>query len=173
MRRLAAYPKQNALAKTFREIGRLERPLFTVDWISDPAMRRRTTAGIKKDEVRNALARAMFFHRLGEIRDRTFENQGYRASGLNLVVSAVILWNIVYLRHAVAEPRSSGEGSVTICSLMSRRSAGSTSFSTATMFGRPSRYKTPSDPFEARGPSHSTRRILGRFCDEPLLRRNL
>ena len=109
MRRLAAYPKQNALAKTLREIGRLERTLFTLDRISDPALRRRTNAGLNKGEARNALARAVFFHRLGEIRDRTFENQRYRASGLNLVVSAVILWNTVYLSHAVAELRSSGE----------------------------------------------------------------
>ena len=36
IRRLAAYPKQNPLAKTLREIGRLERTLFTLDWISDP-----------------------------------------------------------------------------------------------------------------------------------------
>ena len=43
----AAYPKQNALAKTLREIGRLERTLFTLDWISDPALRRRTNAGPK------------------------------------------------------------------------------------------------------------------------------
>src|SRR5208282_2354220 len=48
MRRLAAYPKQNALAKTLREIGRLERTLFTLDWISDPALRRRTNAGLNK-----------------------------------------------------------------------------------------------------------------------------
>ena len=108
MRRLAAYPKQNALAKTLREIGRLERTLFTLDWISDPALRRRTNAGLNKGEARNALARAVFFHRLGEIRDRTFENQRYRASGLNLVVAAVILWNTVYLSHAVAELRANG-----------------------------------------------------------------
>jgi len=109
MRRLAAYPKQNALAKTLREIGRLERTLFTLDWISDPALWRRTNAGLNKGEARNALARAVFFHRLGEIRDRTFENQRYRASGLNLVVAAVILWNTVYLSHAVAELGSHGE----------------------------------------------------------------
>ena len=90
-RRLAAYPKQNALAKTLREIGRLERTLFTLDWISDPALRRRASAGLNKGEARNALARAIFFHRLGEIRDRTLENQRYRASGLNLAVAAVIL----------------------------------------------------------------------------------
>ena len=38
----------------------------------------------------------------------TFENQSYRASGLNLA-AAVILWNTVYLGRAVAELRSQGE----------------------------------------------------------------
>ena len=36
------------------------------------------------------------FNRLGELRDRSFENQRYRASGLNLVVAAIVLWNTVY-----------------------------------------------------------------------------
>jgi TnpA family transposase len=108
MRRRAAYPKQNALAKTLREIRRLERTLFTLDWISDPDFRRRRNAGLNKGEVWNALARAVFFHSLGEIRDRTFENQRYGASGLNLVAAAVILWNTVYLGHAVAELRAGG-----------------------------------------------------------------
>jgi TnpA family transposase len=109
MRRLAAYPKQNALAKTLRELGRLERTLFTLDWISDPALRRRTNAGLNKGEARNALARAVFFHRLGEIRDRAFENQRYRASGLNLAIAAIILWNTVYLARAVDHLRAQGE----------------------------------------------------------------
>jgi TnpA family transposase len=81
--------KATERGKTLREIGRLERTLFTLDWISDPALRRRTSAGLNKGEARNALARAIFFHRLGEIRDRTLENQRYRASGLNLAVAAV------------------------------------------------------------------------------------
>ncbi|MDI4552785.1 Tn3 family transposase, partial [Escherichia coli] len=43
---------------------------------------------------------AVFFNRLGEIRDRSFEQQRYRASGLNLVTAAIVLWNTVYLeRH--------------------------------------------------------------------------
>jgi 5-carboxymethyl-2-hydroxymuconate isomerase len=66
-------------------------------------------AGLNKGEARNALARAVFFHRLGEIRDRAFENQRYRASGLNLAVAAVILWNTVYLGRAVDQLRSGGE----------------------------------------------------------------
>jgi Tn3 transposase DDE domain len=53
-------------------------------------------------ETRNALTRAVFFNRLGELRDRTYENQQHRASGLNLVVAAIALWNTVYLERAIS-----------------------------------------------------------------------
>ena len=45
---------------------------------------------------------------MGELRDRTFENQRHRASGLNLVASAIILWNTVYLDRAVRHLQSQG-----------------------------------------------------------------
>ena len=96
-----AYPRQNSLALALREIGRIERTLFTLAWLQDPALRRRVTAGLNKGEARNALAKAVFFNRLGEVRDRSFENQQYRASGLNLVVAAITLWNTLYLERAV------------------------------------------------------------------------
>jgi TnpA family transposase len=69
-------------------------------WLLDLDLRRRAQAGLNKGEARNALAGAIFFYQLGELRDRTFENQVYRASGLNLVVAAVILWNTRYLQLA-------------------------------------------------------------------------
>lgn len=40
--------------------------------------------------------------------DRTFENQRHRASGLNLIVSAIILWNTVYLDRAACHLRERG-----------------------------------------------------------------
>ena len=55
------------------------------------------------------MARAVFFNRLGELRDRTHENQRHRASGLNLVVAAIVLWNTVYLERAVAAIRQTGQ----------------------------------------------------------------
>lgn len=75
LKKLASYPKQNGLAKALREIGRIERTLFMLDWFRDPALRRRVQAGLNKGEARNALARAVFMHRLGEIRDRGLEKQ--------------------------------------------------------------------------------------------------
>jgi len=105
LRKLSAYPRQNGLAVGLRELGRIERTLFTLKWLQDPALRRRVSAGLNKGEARNSLARAVFFYRLGEIRDRSYENQRYRASGLNLVVAAITLWNTVYLERAVAALR--------------------------------------------------------------------
>ena len=105
MRQLAAYPRQNGVAAALRELGRLERTLFTLDWIEDPELRRATGRELNKGELRNSLARAVFIHRLGEIRDRTYENQQHRASGLNLLVAAITLWNTRYLNRAIAAMR--------------------------------------------------------------------
>jgi TnpA family transposase len=100
LRKLGSYPRQNGLALALRELGRMERTLFVLTWLQSPEMRRRVNAGLNKAEARNALARALFFCRLGEIRDRSFEQQRYRASGLNLVTAAIVLWNTVYLERA-------------------------------------------------------------------------
>ncbi|WP_249170275.1 transposase, partial [Burkholderia vietnamiensis] len=91
----------NGLAVALREIGRIERTLFILDWLQNVELRRRVHVGLNKGEARNALARSVFFYRLGEIRDRSFESQRYRASGLNLVTAAIVLWNTVYLDRAV------------------------------------------------------------------------
>jgi TnpA family transposase len=108
LKKLAAFPRQNALHRALREMGRLERAIFTCDWLLDPELRRRSNGNLNKGESRHALARAVFFHRLGELRDRTAEDMAHRASGLNLVVNAIVLWNTTYLARAVAYVRSQG-----------------------------------------------------------------
>jgi TnpA family transposase len=61
LQKLSAYPRQNGLAVALREIGRIERTLFTLDWLKNIDLRRRANAGLNKGEARNALARAIFF----------------------------------------------------------------------------------------------------------------
>ena len=109
LRKLGSYPRQNGLAVALRELGRIERTLFILDWLQSVDLRRRVQAGLNKGEARNALARAVFFNRLGEIRDRSFEQQRYRASGLNLVTAAIVLWNTVYLERATNALRKHGK----------------------------------------------------------------
>jgi TnpA family transposase len=66
-------------------------------------------AELNKGEARNALARAVCFHRLGRLCDRAVEAQQYRASGLALVTAAIALWNTVYLDRALNDLRCGGE----------------------------------------------------------------
>ncbi len=108
LKKLAALPKTNLLAPALREIGRIERTLFMIEWYSSPALRARCRAGLNKGEAGHKLVRAVFFHERGEIRDAAFEGQAFRASALNLVVSAIILWNTAYLSRAVDQLRAEG-----------------------------------------------------------------
>ncbi len=108
LKRLSASSKSSDLAKALRELGRIERTLFMIEWYSSPALRRRCQAGLNKGEAAHKLKRAVFFHERGEIRDRSFDSQAFRASGLNLVVSAIVFWNTVYLSRATAHLRQQG-----------------------------------------------------------------
>ncbi len=109
LRKLGSYPRQNGLAVALREFGRIERTLFILDWLQSVELRRRVQAGLNKGESRNSLAKAVFFYRLGEIRDRSFEQQRYRASGLTLVTAAIVLWNTVYLERAIRAIENHGQ----------------------------------------------------------------
>ena len=108
LKKLAASPRQNRLNQALREMGRIERSIFICDWLLDTKLRRRSHAILNKGESRHALARAIFLHQLGELRNRVAETMAYRASGLSLVVNAIILWNTVYLSRAVDYISSQG-----------------------------------------------------------------
>jgi len=63
LRKLAAAGAGNILSRALRALGRIERTLFTLQRLSDPALRQRSHAGPNKGEASNALRRAVFFHR--------------------------------------------------------------------------------------------------------------
>lgn len=44
--KLASYPRQNGLAQALRELGRIERTLFTLEWIQSPDLRQRATISL-------------------------------------------------------------------------------------------------------------------------------
>lgn len=90
-------------------MGRIERTLFALDWITNKDLRQTTTAELNKGEARNSLVRAVNLHRLGRFRDRSQENLSIRASALNLVVTAIIYWNTLYMGRIVDAIRTGGE----------------------------------------------------------------
>ncbi len=105
LRKFSAYPRQHDLAVALREIGRVERTLFIIDWLLDADMQRRAQIGLNKGEAHHALKNALRIGRQGEIRDRTTEGQHFRMAGLNLLAAIIIYWNTKHLGHAVAGRR--------------------------------------------------------------------
>jgi len=108
LRKFAAYPRQHELAVALREIGRVERTLFIIDWLLDADMQRRAQIGLNKGEAHHALKNALRIGRQGEIRDRTAEGQHFRMAGLNLLAAIIIYWNTKHLGQAVTSRRRAG-----------------------------------------------------------------
>lgn len=108
MEKLGSYSRQNSLATALREMGRIEKTIFILDYISDEALRRRIQRGLNKGEFMNALARALFFGKRGEFRSREMQDQLMRASALNILINAISIWNTVYLQEAVNHLKNNG-----------------------------------------------------------------
>ena len=88
LKKLAAYWPQNQLDLALQELGPIERTLF--DWLEPSSLRQRCQAGLNKSEQRDALAQAVFTFKQGRVVDRTLAVQQFRASGLNLVIAAIV-----------------------------------------------------------------------------------
>lgn len=100
MGKLGSYTRQNSLATALREMRRIEKTLFILDYISSESLRRKIQRGLNKGEAMNALARAVFFGKHGELRERALQDQLQRASALNIIINAISVWNTVYLTKA-------------------------------------------------------------------------
>lgn len=100
MGKLGSYARQNRLATALREMGRIEKNIFILDYISSETLRRKIHRGLNKGEATNALARAIFFGKHGELRERALQDQLQRASALNILINTISVWNTVYLGKA-------------------------------------------------------------------------
>jgi len=109
MSKLGSYARQNYLAIALREMGRIEKTVFILDYISNEALRRRIQRGLNKGEAMNALARAIFFGKQGKFMERELQDQLQRASALNILINAISVWNTVYLQKAIDYLKSRNE----------------------------------------------------------------
>ena len=94
---------------SLRELGKIEKTIFILDYITDETLRRRVNRGLNKGESMNALARALFFGKRGEFRERGLQEQLQRASALNIIINAISVWNTVYLNEVIQDLRDKEE----------------------------------------------------------------
>jgi TnpA family transposase len=93
LRKLASYPRQNALALALREFGRIERTLFTLEWLLDKDLRQRVTAGLNLVVGAIILLNTVYLERaIGALRQ-----QGRQVDESLLKHVAPVHWNHINL----------------------------------------------------------------------------
>lgn len=80
MGKLGSYARQYKIATALREIGRIEKTIFILDYITNETLRRRIHRGLNKGEAMNELARAYF-----SVNVVNSENVAYKINSKELV----------------------------------------------------------------------------------------
>ncbi|SUY45065.1 TnpA, transposase (3' segment) [Clostridium putrefaciens] len=101
MSKLGSYARQNSLAKALSEIGKTEKTIFILDYLSDENFRRKIHTGLNKGEATNALARALFFGKHGMLHEKDIQAQIQRATALSIIINSITLWNTLYLPKVI------------------------------------------------------------------------
>ena len=98
----------NRLYQAFRELGRVVRTVFLLEYISDRGLRREITACTNVVEGYNHFLDWIFFGKEGIITENDPEQQEKRVKYLDLAASAVILHNAVDLSMVIQQLTAEG-----------------------------------------------------------------
>jgi TnpA family transposase len=90
LKRLASYSGKNQFYRTNRELGRVFKTEFILQFFSDPAFRQRIRHGLLKGEEVNALAHQVACGKQGTIAGRDLQAQKNTASSLTLIMACII-----------------------------------------------------------------------------------
>ncbi len=102
------YMGKLGLSYSLTRNGKNRKTIFILNYISDETLRRKIQRGLNKGEAMNGLARAIFFGKQGELRERTIQHQLQRASALNIIINAISIWNTLHLTKAVEYQKETG-----------------------------------------------------------------
>ena len=108
LRRLAGFSAKNSFYRANRDLGRIPKTEFILQYMSEPALRTRIRRGLLKVEQMHALARELFYGNRGRINARDLWEQMNSCSCLILIVACIIYWQAKDISRVI--PRASGLG---------------------------------------------------------------
>ena len=107
-RKLGNYSRKNRLYKAFRELGRVIRTIFLLEYISDGKLRRQITAATNKVEAYHGFSKWFFFGGDSLINSNDREEMEKRIKYNDLVANAVIFQNVVDLTEVFQQLQTEG-----------------------------------------------------------------
>ncbi|MGO9062918.1 MAG: transposase [Candidatus Binataceae bacterium] len=92
LKRLVAFSAKNRFYRASRDLGRIFKTEFILQYLSEPDLRGRIRRGLLKVEQLHALARDVFYGRRGRINARELWEQMNTCSCLTLILACIVYW---------------------------------------------------------------------------------
>lgn len=110
LKRLVAYSGKNHFYRANRELGRVFKTEFILQYMSDPLVRKRIRRGLLKGEEVNGLARQVAYGKHGTITARDLQAQKNTVSCLTLIMACIIYWQAKEINRVILECDPEGAG---------------------------------------------------------------
>ncbi len=108
LRRLGTFSRKNKLYFAFRELGRVIRTMFLLNYINDVELRRSIHAATNKSEEFNNFVKWLFFGGEGIIAENLRHEQRKVIKYSQLVANMVILHNVQWMSRKLKELQVQG-----------------------------------------------------------------
>ena len=103
LRRLGTYSRKNKLYQAFRELGRVVRTAFLLEYLNDKELREIIQAATCKSETFNKFAQWLLFGGEGIISENNRDEQRKNIKYNHLVANCLSLYNVVSLTKIINE----------------------------------------------------------------------
>jgi TnpA family transposase len=103
LRKLGTYSRKNRLYLAAREVGRVIRTIFLLEYLSNVKLRQEITASTNKVEAYNGFAKFLFFGGEGVVGEHDRDEQEKCIKYNDLVANAVIFQNVVDMTYALRD----------------------------------------------------------------------
>ena len=110
LKRLVALSGKNQFYRANREVGRIFKTDFILQYMSIPALRRQIRRGLLKLDQLHALARDVCYAKRGQLKARDLDAQMSTCSCLTLILACIIYWQATEIERVIqtCQPDAAG-----------------------------------------------------------------
>ncbi len=110
LKRLAGYRGKNHFYRANRELGRVFKTEYILQYMSDPLVRQRVRRGLLKGEELHALARQIAYGKQGRLSSPDLQGQKHTSNCLTLIMACIIYWQAKEISRVILEgdPEAAG-----------------------------------------------------------------
>ena len=109
LKRLTSYSKQHKLYRAIKELGKIIKTDFLLNYIDDVHLRQRIEKQLNKVEASNKFSKAVFFGNNNEFTVSTVEEQNIANNSKRLIQNSIILWNYMYITKKIEQSKTQEE----------------------------------------------------------------